>query len=679
MGWKDLDPLRGLRWSWIVLPVCLLLSLVGWVWMRDRVVHETGEALQRRGQVLRVAIEDRFRLYSATLQEASLLMQIHGGDRTRVLGEFLDELRRRDGFSGFFGLGYAEREAAAGVGPEHFRTITVVAMDEQLPHVPGLDQTTIPARAEAIWRARDSGRIALTEPVALKVDPPGTTPGSVLVYLPVYRGFSTPEDLVSRRAQLSGVIFSPLPLKPFLEAVMPAREEGLLIGIHDEASGFEVHRSAGPAAQDKAGGPVAHATAQVGGRTWVVRLQATPAFQEQISQHRPGQWLAVLLLVSLLFFATAAALEGSRDRAVRMAEALSAEMRDAAAKNAALLEAMPDMVFVHDPEGRFLDFRAPAGLAPLVPPEAFLGRMPAEVLPPVVAQAMAQGFLRLRATGLPVVLDYSLGEGAALRHYEGRLVAAGSGRVLGLVRDVTEQREMARALSQARKSESLELMAGGIAHDFNNLFQGFVGFLDLALAEAPPVGSLHTRLERMHGLLERGIKLSSEMLLYTGRGFIHQERLDLEALVAASGLAGAIECIADPDVPRLEGDPRQISGLIRALIENALEATAEGTRKPRLVLARTVIGQADLEAGLWPRKPEPGPHLLLEVVDEGEGIPVARLDQIFDPFYSTRGVGRGLGLPAALGVLRSHGGFIQVVSQPGSGTRVRVLFPTNPG
>jgi len=69
----------------------------------------------------------------------------------------------------------------------------------------------------------------------------------------------------------------------------------------------------------------------------------------------------------------------------------------------------------------------------------------------------------------------------------------------------------------------------------------------------------------------------------------------------------------------------------------------------------------------------------LEVVDEGEGIPAAGLDQIFDPFYSTRGVGRGLGLPAALGVLRSHGGFIQVVSQPGSGTRVRVLFPTNPG
>jgi signal transduction histidine kinase len=678
MGWKGLDPLRGLKVSWIVLPVCLLLSLAGWAWMRDRVARETGEALQRRGDLLRVALEDQFRTYATTLQESALLVQIHGGNRKAVLGEFLDELSHRDGFSGFFGVGYAEREAAEGEAADRLRTVAIAAMDDHRPHVIGLDHASVPARAEAIARARDSGHIALTQPVCLAVDPPDAVPGSVVVYLPVYRGFSTPVEPAARGLKLAGVIFSPLPLKPFMKAMTPALEDGVLIGIHDEASGLEVYHSEGWPAPGAALVPTAKALVRVGGRTWVVQLRAAPAFQEQVSHHRPGQWLAVLLVGSLLFFATSASLEGSRDRAVRMADALSAEVREAAAKNAALLDAMPDMVFIHDTEGRFLAFRATAGVTPLVSPEAFLGRMPADVLPADVAQAIDQGFLRLRATGQPVVLEYSLGEGASLRHFEGRLVPAGSGQVLGLVRDVTERRQMEWALSQARKTESLQLMAGGIAHDFNNLFQGFVGFLELALAETPATAPAHLLLRRMQGLLDRGIKLSSEMLLYTGRGFRRREPLDLQEIVAASGLAETISCEADPDLSLFEGDPGQISGLVRILIENAREATPAGARRPRLRVARAIIGGADLDEGLWPRKPEPGPHLMLEVTDEGEGIPPAALDQIFDPFYSTRSVGRGLGLSAALGIIRSHEGFIQMVSRPGAGTRVRVLFPLNP-
>jgi signal transduction histidine kinase len=291
---------------------------------------------------------------------------------------------------------------------------------------------------------------------------------------------------------------------------------------------------------------------------------------------------------------------------------------------------------------------------------------------------MERGLSQIRLSGRPVALEYTLGDGPALRHFEGRLVSAGPDRVLGLVRDVTERHQMEWALSQARKSESLEMMAGGTAHDLNNLFQGLVGYLDLALADPPHSGDRTLLLQRMQGLLQRGIKLSGELLLYTGRGFRMRESLNLQALVAADASADSVRCESHEAEPRIEGDPDQIARLIRILVENALEATPKGSRKPHLLIDRIEVGQMEREEGLWPRTPDPGRYLMLQVEDEGEGITDEGLNQIFDPFYSTRGVGRGLGLSAALGIVRGHGGFIQVVSRRGEGTRIRVLFPVDP-
>ncbi len=679
MGWKGLDPLRGLRVSWIVLPVCLLLSLAGWAWMRDRVAREVGEALQRRGDLLRVTVEEHTRTYAATLQEAALLVQVHGGNRLEVLEEFLDELPLRGGFSGFYGVGYAEREPPNPAFEDRIQTVAIAAMDDHRSHLVGLDHMAIPPRAEAILRARDTGRIAITQPLNLRVDSPSAAPGSVVIYLPVYRGFSTPTDTASRASKLSGVIFSPLPLRPFIEALGPALEDGVLIHIRDEVSGLGVYQSEGWASGEAhSSSDLARSRVQVGGRIWTVQLQATPKFLDRISYHRTGQWLVVLLMVSFLFFATSAALEGARGRAVRMAEVLSAESRATATRIQALLEAMPDLVFLLDLEGRFLDFHAPPGLEPILPPGAFLGRTPSEVLPSEVAQAMERGLSQIRLSGRPVALEYTLGDGPALRHFEGRLVSAGPDRVLGLVRDVTERHQMEWALSQARKSESLEMMAGGTAHDLNNLFQGLVGYLDLALADPPHSGDRTLLLQRMQGLLQRGIKLSGELLLYTGRGFRVRESLNLQALVAADASADSVRCESHEAEPRIEGDPNQIARLIRILVENALEATPKGSRKPHLLIDRIEVGQMEREEGVWPRTPDPGRYLMLQVEDEGEGITDEGLNQIFDPFYSTRGVGRGLGLSAALGIVRGHGGFIQVVSRRGEGTRIRVLFPVDP-
>jgi PAS domain S-box-containing protein len=271
-----------------------------------------------------------------------------------------------------------------------------------------------------------------------------------------------------------------------------------------------------------------------------------------------------------------------------------------------------------------------------------------------------------------------------------RLVGEHGARcLLVTARDITEQRQEAerwaveRRLREVERRESLAAMAGGMAHDFNNLLQTILGFTELAAAGLAADAEAGAALAQVSAAGQRAAELTRKMLAYAGRARFVPRALDVSQLVVrarpllAGSLTGTqwLEVELAEDLPEIDGDAAQLRQLLINLVANASEALGE--RGGRVVV-RT--GAIDCEAtyleGCHAGHGLPGGrHVFLEVEDSGCGLSEAARVRLFDPFFSTKFTGRGLGLAAVLGVVRGHRGAIDVRSAVGVGTRMRVLLP----
>ncbi len=243
------------------------------------------------------------------------------------------------------------------------------------------------------------------------------------------------------------------------------------------------------------------------------------------------------------------------------------------------------------------------------------------------------------------------------------------GHQVGAVLLHQEQRQADRALEHAQRLESLGVLAGGIAHDFNNLLMGVLGNAELALPKTEPDSTVRGCLTRIRGAALRASELTHQMLSYAGKGNVAVERVHLGDLVTELGdlLAAAVSKRATveyrlaPGLPPLLADASQLRQVVMNLLTNASDALAEG------------IGTITVETG---RARE---GLFLRVTDTGVGMDDGTRARIFDPFFTTKSTGRGLGLAAVRGIVRSHGGEIRVESAPGRGSSFTVLLPADAG
>jgi len=262
-----------------------------------------------------------------------------------------------------------------------------------------------------------------------------------------------------------------------------------------------------------------------------------------------------------------------------------------------------------------------------------------------------------------------------LRDSEGRI----QGGVCCAV-DITDSRRTEAALSKAQKMESLGMLSGGIAHDFNNIFQSMTANLEMAQAAVPEESKSQVYLLRLKAGLDRASRLSRDILYSSGGDLRRPESLTLSPLVAEAldRMGLPVQRDLAGDIPAILVDPLLVSRVVEGLVTNALEAnSADGAIRVRTYM-RTLTG-VELGAGHWAEAIEPGIYAVLEVSDQGHGIDGTTLARIFDPFFSTRDLGRGLGLAAALGIVRGHRGGIQVESIPGVGSVFRVHFPAPEG
>jgi signal transduction histidine kinase/predicted hydrocarbon binding protein len=246
-----------------------------------------------------------------------------------------------------------------------------------------------------------------------------------------------------------------------------------------------------------------------------------------------------------------------------------------------------------------------------------------------------------------------------------------------------ERRKVQVKLLHAQKLESLGVLSGGIAHDFNNLLVGILGNAGLALLELPPDSPAAVTLHDIETAALRAAELTRQLLAYAGKGQFVVGPVSLSLLVEemASLLGTAVSKNArldlqiEPAIPPVEADATQLRQVVMNLITNASEAigTASGTitlRTGVMDADRPWLADAQLGAGL-----AAGPYAFVEVGDDGHGMHPATQARIFDPFFTTKFTGRGLGLAAVLGIVRAHHGAIRVISAPGRGTTIRIVFP----
>ena len=258
--------------------------------------------------------------------------------------------------------------------------------------------------------------------------------------------------------------------------------------------------------------------------------------------------------------------------------------------------------------------------------------------------------------------------------------------VLGTYEDITERLRTEEALRQAQKMESLGVLAGGVAHDFNNLLVAMLGQTSLALSKLSPDSAARPHVEKAVKAATSAADLTRQLLAYSGGGQFERRPIQLNTLIQdnlhlfevaipknvqlRSNLAVAL--------PLIEGDTSQLQQVIMNLIINAGEAIGE---RPGVVTVTTRVQMLHTDDARWMKYTgmslPPGNYVQVDVADSGGGMSADTLARIFDPFFTTKFTGRGLGLAAVLGIVRGHGGGLQVDSDVGHGTTFRLLLPVS--
>ena len=349
-----------------------------------------------------------------------------------------------------------------------------------------------------------------------------------------------------------------------------------------------------------------------------------------------------------------------------------------------VLESMSDAVIVLDSGRRVLDMNA-AARALAGNPASWVGQ-PLQALVPL-----------LRDLRLDIVADSSSTvawpQPRDTRYFDVRVIRVRNrqdvaGAWVVLARDVSERLrvEAERAALEQRvqeqeKRESLSVLAGGLAHDFNNLLTGIVGNADLLSLQIPPSSELGNNVGAILLGAQRAADLVDKMLAYAGERHGSVERVDLDLVVRDMiellRASAARHCTLryEGSTAVVDADPTQLRQIVMNLIINAADAVDEGRGEIVVQTGIDTMTGPQLAAVHCADDAIPGKYAFVDVTDNGIGMDEATLARIFEPFYTTKPTGHGLGLAAVQGIIHGHHGALRVRSAPGQGTSFRVWLP----
>jgi PAS domain S-box-containing protein len=354
-------------------------------------------------------------------------------------------------------------------------------------------------------------------------------------------------------------------------------------------------------------------------------------------------------------------------------------LRESEEKYRTLLEHSYDLVIETSMDGRFL-YVSPKHREVLgYEPDELIGRSIFERIHPDDRQAVMVEFQRAIVTFTSGYVVYRFGHKNGdwrLLESTGKPFKTASGEIRGIIasRDITEQRRMEEERLRAQKLESLGVLAGGIAHDFNNLLTAILGNISLAKVRLGTEDKTFKRLAEAERACIRASDLTQQLLTFSRGGapikrvtLISELIKDSASFVLRGSKAGC-EFSVPEDLWVIESDEGQISQVINNLVINADQAMPEGG-VIKINAENIIIDDGD---GLPIKR---GRYVKITVEDQGTGIPEEHLPKIFDPYFTTKQSGSGLGLATTYSIIKNHDGYIGVESKVGVGTKFLIYLP----
>jgi two-component system cell cycle sensor histidine kinase/response regulator CckA len=358
----------------------------------------------------------------------------------------------------------------------------------------------------------------------------------------------------------------------------------------------------------------------------------------------------------------------------------------------AFVEHSPDALMLLDEAGRIV-YATPSvsrhcGWAA----EDLIGRSALDFLHPddlVTLRAQPAGSFSSGAVRVPADLrvrqpdgGYRTLEGVAIDSLDDPAVRG----IVVNVRDVTGRRLFEEQLGQAQKMEAVGRLAGGIAHDFNNLLTTILGYCNLLLEDVPAVTGMRSDLEEIRKAGDRAAVLTRQLLSFSRRQMLRPQPIELSACITRMDerlrelLGRRIDLVMTlaPRLPMVDVDPAAIEEILVNLALHARTALPNGGR---LTIETAGLGRDGDVADRRVTPPAAGSgRVMIAVSDNGDGMDEATRSRIFEPLFTTRGKGTGLGLATVHSLVQQIGGSIEVESEPGHGTRFRISLPSlDPG
>ena len=383
--------------------------------------------------------------------------------------------------------------------------------------------------------------------------------------------------------------------------------------------------------------------------------------------------------------------EQSLQKEVHERKRAEQKSRDSEARTRAILDAIPDIMFQFDRDGRFIDVRGEKEEL-FLPPEKFLERKIENVMPDEINRVFQKQLERTFKSRSVRIFEYQLAFENGVRHYECRLVAVSDQLALGIVRNITQQvtaaeetRRLLDQLQRAQKMEAIGMLAGGVAHDLNNILSGLVSYPELILMDLSPDSPLQKPIRTIQQSGERAANIVQDLLTLARRGVSVSEIVNLNQVIQDYLKSPEYEalCLHHPgvtlqlnladDLLNISGSPVHLTKTVMNLVSNAAEASVnQGTIRietENRYIDTPIKGYDDIQEG---------DYVVLTVTDNGIGISDNDINRIFEPFYTKKVMGRsgtGLGMAVVWGTVKDHHGAIDIKSVPQHGTTVTILLP----
>jgi two-component system cell cycle sensor histidine kinase/response regulator CckA len=372
---------------------------------------------------------------------------------------------------------------------------------------------------------------------------------------------------------------------------------------------------------------------------------------------------------------------------------LEKEARERNEQLLSFLEHIPAIVWILDAEMRYVYVNEAYERTFKFPRGSCAGKSMDEVWPPDIAARFDAKNRELLHTGEDKRVIETIGEGSSMSHWlaSSFLVRADNVRLVGGVAiDITENRraererqDLDRKLFETQKLESLGVLAGGVAHDFNNLLAIILGNINIARWHADRGIPIEPQLQTIESIAMQAAAICRQLLTYAGKKAVDKTVVDLnraisdvrDLLRSSWQTSAQVSETLQTGLPLVSGDDVQLRQIFLNLMMNALEAIGKDDGRVRI---STGVSEIDPDCvAAWEITPAiaPGSYVYAAVEDNGCGMNAQTKARIFEPFFSTKFTGRGLGLAAVLGILRNHKGGMRVQSEPGRGSTFTVYLP----